>query len=193
MNANREKIYNYSHLFVSTLVFSALATESFLLYSFLRESFWVPLEPSIVIAIMSVIFSGLGQRISKIDQVGIWILIVSAISSASYYEFFVAPTTLSLIGINILMYGLFTFVFGFGSWDALNVVWAGLTRRKIIRKTAVLVFGTGLLVILAIFVASVYSTAIISFFDTHPWAMTLIGVLATLLGGIFIGRRTKKI
>ena len=193
MNENQEKIHSYSHLFVLTLVFSALATESFLLYSFLRESFWMPLEPSIVVAVMSIIFSGLGQRISKIDQVGMWILIVSVISSASYYEFFVAPTPLSNIGINILFYGFLAFTFGFGSWDALNDVWASLTRRKIIKKTAVLVFGTGLLVILAIFVASVYSTAIVSFFDSHPWTMTLIGVLATLLGGIFIGRRTKKI
>jgi len=193
MNAHQEKIHSYFYLFVVTLVFSALATESFLLYSFLRESFWMPLEPSIVVVVTSIIFSGLGQRISKINQAGMGILIVSTISSASYYEFFVAPTPLINIGINILVYVFFASMFGFGSWDVLNDVWADLTRRKIIKKTVVLVFGTGLLVILAIFFAFIYSTTIVSFFDSHPWAMTLIGVLATLLGGIFIGRRTKKI
>ena len=192
MSINTEEIHSYSHLFVVTLVFSTLATESFLLYSFLRESSLMPYEPEIVYVTISMIFSGLGRRISKVNRGGAWIFGVSVLSSASYYELFVATTLLGDLIPRIFSYVFISFFFGFAMWDILPDAWSDLTRRKIAKKNVVIIFGTGVLVILAIFLAFVYSTTIVSFFDSHPWAMTLIGIFVTLFGGILIGRRSKK-
>jgi len=193
MSANKEKVYSYSYLFVVTLFFSALASGIFLFYLLARESPWIPYEPGIVGIASCISFSGLGQRLSKVNEIGRWILFVSGLNVILGYEIFVAPTIITTRWDDILVDGMMLFLFGwYLLWESLNYSWAYLCRRKINKKLLAVIIGSSFLASLAIFLVSAYYTAIVSFFDTHPWAMTLIGVLITLAGGIIIGRRTKK-
>jgi len=193
MSANKEEVYSYSYLFVVTLFFSALASGIFLFYLLVRESFWIPYEPVIVGIALCILFSGLGQRLSKVNEIGRWILFVSSLTSILDYEIFVAPTIINLRWSNIIGYSIGFFIFvWYVLGESLNRSWAYLCQRKINKKLLAVIIGGSLLASLAIFLVSAYYTTIVSFFDSHPWAMTLIGVLITLVGGIIIGRRTKK-
>ena len=193
MNANREEIYSYSYLFGVTLVFSALASEIFLLYLLARGSILVIFEPLIVGIMLCILFSVLGGRLSKVNGIRKWISSVSAFSCTLYYGIFFVPTILTNSLIQYIGYGVpASLTIGYFSWDFLDIGWEYMSQRKIARKTIAIAVGISILGILFVSFASVYSTELISFFDSHPWAMTLIGVLATLFGGILIGRRTKK-
>ena len=70
--------------------------------------------------------------------------------------------------------------------------WKYIIKMKISKKTVIVIATMSIIGVLVIYSVSVYSTTIVSFLDSHPWAMTLVATLITLLGGIFIGRRTKK-
>ena len=193
MNENREKLYSYSYLLVVSLIFSALATEIFLLYLFTRENSWTEYELVLVGILSCTFFSALGQKLSKVNDIGRWIFVVSACSSTSYYYIFAAPMSITRSLWQIPTWGVFfSSVLGYGFWLAINIGWEYLSERKIGKKFVAVILGSAILCILVIVSISVYSTEIISFFDSHPWFMTLIGVLITLFGGIAIGRRTKK-
>ena len=194
MNTNREKIYSYSYLFTVTSVFSLFATEIFLIYSLVRGSFLTFVELPVVGIILCTFFSVLGQKISKVNEIQIGIFYVSAISIVLHYEIFFAPTIITNKLIDVIWYGVLGVLgMGFIYWIFLNFCWKYLSQRKIAKKPIAVIFGSVIVAILAFFFVFIYSTEIMSFFDSHPWIMTLIGVLITLLGGIFIGRRTKKI
>lgn len=190
MNTNKETIYNYSYLFVVALVFSALATEIFLLYLFLRQIFPTVYEPSIVVIVLSIFFSALGQRLSKVNGIGKWIASISTASSGIYYFIFVSPKIENYL-IVVSLYAMVAFVV-WTFWDPLANVWTYISKTKVSKKPTIVMVTTGVVGIFALYLVFVYSTTIVSFFDRHPWAMTLIGVVLTLLGGIVIGRRTKS-
>ena len=89
MNSNR-KVYTYSYLFVTGLLFSVLASEIFLLYLHMRDGYWILEEPYIVGIIGIISFSAIGQKVSKINSIGRYILFVSAICSILSFQFFFA-------------------------------------------------------------------------------------------------------
>lgn len=197
MNANRERIYNYSYLFVVSLAFSVLGTEAFLLYLFVRKGphEFTDFDVPIIGFTLWILFSALGQRLSKVNGIRKWILFISGFSSFSYYTVFVTPTIIYKLETLVGIIGIGVGFFAMGwilIWEVLDNAWTFLNQRKISQKfVAVIFFGIGVSGVV-IFLVFVYSTTIMSFFDSHPWIMTLLGILATLLGGIFIGRRTKE-
>ena len=192
MNQDGEKLYSYSYLFVVTLAFSALATELFLLYLFVRGNLWVPVELILVGIAICTLFSALGQRLSKVNDIGRWIFFVSTVSSAVYYLTFVHSRIGGYLAWIFIYIFLSAYLGWFAFWELLGYVWTSATEMKISKKPIIIVGTISIIGILVIYLVSAYLIEIVSFLDTHPWAMTLIGVLMTLLGGIIIGRRTKK-
>ena len=195
MNANREKLYGYSYLFALTLVFSALATESTLMYSLIRGSSAFSYEPLIVGIVLCTLFSALGQMLSKTKEIGRWIFFVSAVSSIVSYDIFVSWRVMD--GFLYFSSAVTSFMFGwFAYWEFLPYSWIYISKRRISKKHIVIIVTLGIPSILVTYYVFLYSPIVVSFFDSHPWAMTLVGILITsivsTLGGLLIGRRTKK-
>lgn len=187
MNVDPEKGYSYSYLFAVTLVFSSLATEVFILYLSFRGSVWATLD-IIVGLILVLLFSALGQKISKVKELGGWIFGVSTVSSGVYYNLFALSTIPHLLP-TVAIFPLLAWM-GYVAWDMLGSGWEYIGKMKVSKKPVILVAAIAI-GILATFFVSIYSIEIMSFLDSHPWIMTLIGVLIGI-GGIIFGRRTKK-
>lgn len=97
MSVNQREIHRLPHLFVVTLLFSLLPNATFILYSLLRESVWEPYEHMIVAFALCACFSALGERLSKIKEIGTAIFIVSMVSASSNYLIFRSSYVLNMI------------------------------------------------------------------------------------------------
>jgi hypothetical protein len=154
----------------------------------------MPFEPWMIGLVICTSFSILGERLSKINQIKRWIFLVSVCSTLLSYEIFLEP--LFIISNQVTFLVGIPFVLSFTGWwmywDGLILIRTFISQRRMNKRRIVVISSVCALSVLAIFLTYIRFAEIVFFFDTHPWAMTLIGVLATLLGGIFIGRRTKK-
>lgn len=193
MKVNQKRIHNYGHLFVVTLLFSGLASIIFVIFSLLRKSGWF--ESAIVATASCIFFSALGQRLSQIRQVGRGILFTSVVSIWLNYLVFVSPTVVGRIPSFYLWFAIAFSSLALVGWDYLGDLWEKLSQREITRRWALFIIGGGVpSVVLVIFIVTHFSE-ILLFFDTHPWAMTLISVLVSFLlflGGMLVGRKTKE-
>lgn len=188
------EIHGYLHLFVVGLVFSFLANLVFIPYSFYRGD--LLLEPILVALVIGVVFSVLGQEISKIKKIGRWILIISTFSMFLNYRVFVIPRSLSNIQSEIVVYAYASMFLGFVGWSLSSHILSKVIQKTLTGKRLGLAIGCITLFVLFVIYVTMNLPELMHFFDTHPWAMTLIGVLVSSLislgGGILVGRRTKE-
>ena len=187
---DQKDIHSYHQLFTVTLLFPSLSTVTLITYTFVRGSLWEPFEPLAVAICLCVFLSALGQRLSKIKKIGAWIFYISGFCALSSYEVFASTR---IVGSSIFFSLMLAFVpSGYPVWGTLNELWEYLCRKEITRGRILVVGGSGVLAVLLVFSIVTYLVDILHFFDSHPWAMTLVGAVITLLGGILIGRKTKK-
>lgn len=200
MYSDDEKKYSYRYLLSIILLFSGLTNFSLLCYWFVQKSFFIPLEPLIVGIVICVSFSALGQRLSKIDGIGKWIFGISTYSSIANYMLFISSRTIDLLTILFIFVVLF-FLLPFLFWTTFlqplsKSILKYMSQVKFSTRARVTVLGGSLLVIFILVFASIFSQEIISFFDTHAWVMTLIGIVVSILvafiGGISIGRKKRS-
>lgn len=195
MNGSKEASphLGFTTTFVGILVFSTLATEVFLVYLSLRGrsiTFWEAIPASVIIGIF---FSGLGERITKIQNSSTWVIPISVFTNATYYRLFIDQRIISsLIFIELIGYAMFSFVYG--GWFLSVLLPIGkkyLKQREISRKVALKTVGSLLVILLFGYIAYSYQQTVISFFDSHPWIIGLIGIVVSTIVGVIVGRRTK--
>jgi hypothetical protein len=190
MSASEEKGYGYLYLFEVTVLFSALATASFLSYVSLRGGS-LSYELFMVGVLLCVSFSALGERIGKINQIGKWIFFISAFSISLTHRLFFNPLAIATIWIDIPYYAVIFLIFGsFALWSFLSYIWSYLCRKRMTKKPLAVIIASMISAILGSYFALTYTATIVSFFDTHPWAMTFIAILVTSVLAFIGGRRS---
>jgi hypothetical protein len=193
-SASKEKVYGYLDLLGITCVFSGLANSILLFYWLVRKNFFFPYEPLIFGIVLCIIFSALGQRLSRISRVGKWIFGISTYSSIVNYMLFVSNTTIDLSFI--LLVGFPLFLFALVVWIVLQPIGKSVSQMRFSMKAKAIVLGASSLLVFIIVFTSIFYQEIASFLDAHSWTMTLISVIASIivafLGGRSIGRKKNS-
>ena len=180
-------------IFVALLVFSAIATEIFLGYLLVRGRSIIDVEAVLVGTVIWMFFSVVGEKFTKIQDSGRWILLISGVTSITYYRFFYVQKIISILVLGeLFFYVIVAWMFG---WVALWELWIWsvtyLRQRKMPRKSALIIVGTFSVASVLTCIVYSYQQTIMSFFDSHPWVVGLIGIVISIIVGVFVGRRTK--
>jgi hypothetical protein len=192
MTLQEVETYSYSHLLATIFVFAAFSNATSISYMLFRGADATYIETFAVCTVFVLFFSVLGQKISRINNIGSMILTVSVFSIVGNYVLFVswATPTFPFLLLSEMVAGIVLIPLGMMGWNLLGMKWItikkGISRKRVISYTAGAV-AIGLIVVVFAFNANIVT----GFFDTHPWVATLIGVVISLIGGIWIGQRQK--
>jgi len=167
-----------------------------MIYLLLRTDSSLFLESEFTAFALLVVISGMGEKISKIRNVSIWIASISMATMVISHSI-VNSSDASLAGDwqtsypIIILSTVAGFLFGPIFWQLSEASYHYIKMRGIGRSTlfAVAIISS---VAMVVYVVTNYVSQIMSFLDTHPWIVGLVVPLVTLFLGVIYGRRTKK-